>query len=214
MTNAKSILKPIFYGLMFYLIVPLIVSIYTAYIMERILSVLYTGPIDPNNNIISDMGLDYNVYQSLPAFLAAFKSNPYQILATIYISSVQLATITIRYIIALGFLGSSINMILKTKDMVAFFGFILLLVGQISINIMPFVLAKIKPGYEGDVDSIVWRFLIPLFSYLPVSLLTAYLYLQGNPSVPIVFWQIAIITPITWSIVWFSLPKRTKGGDF
>jgi hypothetical protein len=204
-------MRPALVGLLVYAIVPLLIHLLAAASLGRVLLVVNGQNPDPANNIIVELGLDYQTYQSWTAFSEKFADEPYVLLAEIYGNSLRLVTIIMTNIFQLGFIGLGINRIIKTEDFPAFIGFLSTVGGLLAVNFLPLILAKIKPGYNSDVDSIFLRLLIPIISYFPVSVMTYIFVLQYSPgSINLIV--SGILNAVIWTLVWFSIPKRTKGG--
>jgi hypothetical protein len=207
----KSIMRPALVGMLVYAVVPLLVHLLAAVSLGRVLLVVNGANPDPTNNIIVEMGLDYETYKSWTAFSERFAAEPYVLLAEIYGNSLRLVTIIMTNIFQLGFLGLGINRIIKTEDFPAFIGFLSTVAGLLVVNFLPFILAKMKPGYNSDVESIFLRLLIPIISYFPISVMTYVFVLQYSPgSINLII--SGILNALIWTMVWFSIPKRTKGG--
>jgi hypothetical protein len=207
----KSVLRPALVGLAIYLIVPLLVHLLAAALLGRIVTLVNGPNPDPNNNIIVEMGLSYSTYCSWDAFATRFANEPFVLLAEIYGNSLQLVTLIMTNVFQLGFIGLSLNRILKTEDFIAFISFIVVVGGLLAVNILPLILAKLKPGYNSDINSIALRFVVPLISYFPVTLMTYIFVLQYSPGSAILIIS-GILNVLVWVIVWFSIPKFRRGG--
>jgi len=213
MSEFKSFIKPVLIGLVLYAFLPLLIHIYAAYAFESVLAALVASGniISPTNNIITTMGLDYNIYKDFNSFLSALQADPIALLTSIYTNPLKLVTLIFANVLELGFVGFGTQQISATGDVFALFHFFGITAGLIVINFIPLIIAKAKYGYEGGLETNLSRLLSGVFIYFPISGIVLYLVsLLGPLSFQIIL--IAMINAATWVIFWFYMPKRIKGG--
>lgn len=213
MSEFSKIIKPIIIGLLLYATLPLLIHLYAAYAFQKVLNALITSGsiINPTNNIITAMGLEYEIYKDFDSFISILRADPVNLLAKIYTNPLKLVSLIFANIFELGFLGLATQQISATGDVVALFYYLGITAGLILINFIPLILAFSKYGYEGGLETNLSRLLSGIFIYFPISGMALYLVSLLNP---LTNQQIimAMINAATWVIFWFYMPKRIKGG--
>ena len=213
MSEFKTIIKPVFIGLLLYATLPFLIHLYTSYAFSVVLGALDpTGQYtNPTNNVITTMGLDYGIYKDFNSFIAALQADPMVMLASIYTNPLMLVSLIFANIFELGFVGFGTQQMTATGDVLALFNYFGIIIGLIIINFIPFIIAKAKYGYEGGLETNLSRLLSGVFIYFPISVMALFFVSQINPltSQQIL---IAMINAATWVIFWFYMPKRIKGG--